>query len=282
MLIEMIHQDAEQRLLSLVEGGEQPIFAWGALHFPFSKLNITPSEEELLLTVRPVLEGKPAAIYFFRDGDVVISWSGTQKTTLEALCSRLYEHYGPASETSHRYYDLQVHGEDIRLLCKHKMEALASPFATAKKSLTALAPSTEQIAFFRKLAALRKQRKQLEILVVEDQPFSSKLLIGVLDRLCKAYPAFNAETALELYLTHAPDIVFLDIELPGINGHELAAIIRKLDADAYIIMVTANHYAEDVARAKENDAIGFVVKPYSKQKILAGIEKYIHERKLKP
>lgn len=142
--------------------------------------------------------------------------------------------------------------------------------------------SLQQIESFQKAVRERKQRKGLIILVVEDQPFSSKLLVGLLGRISKAYPAFNAQTALELYLAHAPDVVFLDVEMPDTNGHELAAAIRQLDADAYIIMVTANNYPEDVERAKHNGVKDFIAKPYNKQKILEGVEKYIHERKLKP
>lgn len=141
--------------------------------------------------------------------------------------------------------------------------------------------SDQHIAQFNNASRERRQRKHLEILVVEDQPFSSKLMITLLGRISDAYPAFDAQTALELYLSRAPDIVFLDIEMPDTNGHELASAIRQLDSDAYIIMVTANNYPEDVSRAKHNGVIGFIAKPYSKQKILEGVEKYIQERKLK-
>lgn len=141
--------------------------------------------------------------------------------------------------------------------------------------------SEQQIEAFRAAARERKQRKRLEILVVEDQPFSSKLLVALLGRFSNAYPAFDAQTALEAYLKHAPDIVFLDVEMPGTDGHELATAIRQLDADAYIIMVTANNYPEDVARAKHNKVKDFIAKPYNKQKILEGVEKYILEYKLK-
>lgn len=141
--------------------------------------------------------------------------------------------------------------------------------------------SPEQIAHFQILARERKDRSRLEILIVEDQPFSSKLMVALLARISRAIPALNAQTALELYLAHAPDIVFLDVEMPDTNGHELATSIRQLDEDAYIVMVTGNNYVEDVNRAKTNGAKGFIAKPYSKKKILEFVEKYIHDRKLK-
>jgi two-component system chemotaxis response regulator CheY len=293
MLINIIHQNAEHKLLSAVEQSDQHNTVRGALHFRCSKLERKPQEEEILLTIRSSLSDKQAAIYFFYNGDLVITWNGVQKAMLDDLCRRLYAHfYLTGNEALHTYYDFNAHGEDLRLFCKHKIEELAqtrdnivltkpSQFY-AQSYIPVLDASQEQIELFRTIAKGRKQRKQLEILVVEDQPFSSKLLIGLLEKICKAYPALNAQTALDLYLSHAPDIVFLDVELMGVNGHELATTIRQLDADAYIIMVTANNYVEDVNRAKENGAKGFIAKPYSKQKILEGVEKYIHERKLNP
>lgn len=298
MLIDIINQNAERLLLSAIEQSAQRHTLRGALHFRCSKLERKPQEEEILLTVRPLLQDKQTAIYFFHDGDLVFTWSGAQKAILDDLCKRLYAHfYLTGNEALHSYYDFNAHGEDLRLLCKRKIEALSQPGkttpSTKSKEPTAISQSAstqpvatldaspEQIALFRAAAKVRKSRKHLEILVVEDQPFSSKLLVGLLAKIGKATPALNAQTALELYLAQAPDIIFLDVEMPGVSGHDLAAAIRQLDSDAYIIMVTANNYIEDVNRAKKNGAKGFVAKPYNKQKILEGVEKYIHERKLR-
>lgn len=295
MLIDIINQNAERALLSAVEQGDKRHVLRGALHFRCSKLERKPGEEEILFTVKSLLQDKQAAIYFFHDGDLMMTWAGVQKAMLDDLCKRLYAHFHlTGNEALHTYYDFNAHGEDLRLLCKHKIEALSpsgkpasptkskesTPASQPAQSVAVLDVSPEQIARFHTVAKERKQRKQLEILVVEDQPFSSKLLVGLLEKIGKATPAFNAQTALELYLAQAPDIVFLDVEMPGVNGHDLAAAIRQLDADAYIIMVTANNYIEDVTRAKKNGTKGFVAKPYSKQKILEGVEKYIYERKL--
>ncbi len=84
-----------------------------------------------------------------------------------------------------------------------------------------------------------------------------------------------------MYLTYAPDIVFLDIELPDIEGHRLAQLLKAIDPNAYIVMVTANNYAEDVAKAIENGAKGFIVKPYSKDKIIEAIVKFEQQPKSK-
>ncbi len=288
MLIDVISQNAERMLLSTIEQDKKRGILRGALHFHCSRLERKPKEEEILITVRPLLEDKQAAIYFFHDGDLLITWSGVQKVVLDDLCTRLYTNFRlTGKERFHSYYDFNAHGEDLRLLCRHKIEALMQPekdmppIPVPKSEFISIAfdASPDQLKLLQAAIKERKQRKKLEILVVEDQPFSRKLLLNLLGRIYKVYPAANVRTALELYLAIAPDIVFMDIELPEINGHELAAAINQLDSEAYIIMVSANNYIEDVTRAKKNGAKGFVIKPYNRQKIFEGIEKYIQERK---
>lgn len=120
----------------------------------------------------------------------------------------------------------------------------------------------------------RPAREKKRALVVEDQEFSQRLLVEMLRQDFIVETAKDAKQAIQVYLDSAPDITFLDIELPGENGHTLARFFRALDSGAYIIMVTGNNSVEDVALAKSNQVDGFVVKPYNKQKIFERIEKF--------
>lgn len=277
MLIEVIHHQAEQLLLARVE---QSGPVWGALYLQCSRQRMLPNEELVVFATRTLLTGRKATIYFFQDGDFVVTWHGAQKTTVEALRRELYDRLGLSPDVAvDRYCDSQAQGEELRLLCKHKLETLnPGEVILVPKSPATLRFDQPQETLFRRAAQNRPSRKMLEMLVVEDQAFSAKLLLGLLDRTYKAVAADNAELAWNMYLAQAPDIVFLDVELPGMSGHDLAAAIHKLDPQAFIVMVTGNHYVEDVARAKENNAKGFIVKPYSKQKILDSIQKYINQK----
>jgi two-component system chemotaxis response regulator CheY len=143
------------------------------------------------------------------------------------------------------------------------------------------AVSAQQSAVFREALYMRSSRADTLMMIVEDQVFSLNLLQGMLGRKYRTCAATDAMIAWNLYLKHAPDIVFLDIELPEIDGHQLAGEIRKLDAHALIIMVTGNNYIKDVMQAKKIGASGFIVKPYSKNKILESIEKSLNERRLR-
>lgn len=129
-----------------------------------------------------------------------------------------------------------------------------------------------KIAHFRIARNMRSVRKTKHLLVVEDQLFSRRLLQQVLRDQYTLDQAATTQEGLLLFLENAPDVVLLDIELQDESGHSLAQAIRAIDPDVRLIMVTANHSVEDVALAKSNNVSGFIVKPYSKKKILESLE----------
>jgi len=150
---------------------------------------------------------------------------------------------------------------------------------TQAEVFSALQPTPKQIELFRAAVNYRRQRAFTEVLAVEDQPFSRRLLGGLLKQAHQTHLASDGREAWNMYLTYAPDIAFLDIELPDISGHRLAQLLKAIDPDAFIVMVTANNYAEDVARAKEYGARGFIIKPYCKEKIFEAIALFEHGTK---
>jgi CheY-like chemotaxis protein len=74
---------------------------------------------------------------------------------------------------------------------------------------------------------------------------------------------------------HHPDLFLLDIEMPEMNGYELAARIRKNGEKAKIVFLTGNAKKENVMKAVEAGAADFIVKPVSKEGVLAKITMYI-------
>jgi two-component system, chemotaxis family, chemotaxis protein CheY len=130
------------------------------------------------------------------------------------------------------------------------------------------------IGQFRPNRQLRRIRKGLHVLIVEDQAFSRRLLQEFFWRICTVDAAANAQEAMQFYLGNAPNIAFLDIDLPDQSGHRLAELLKQLDPEAFIVMVTANHTAEDVERARTNHIDGYIVKPFSKAKIMNCVDKY--------
>lgn len=132
----------------------------------------------------------------------------------------------------------------------------------------------ELIGQFNQTRQLRRIRKGLHVLIVEDQVFSRRLLQEFFWRICTVDAAATANEAMPMYLGNAPNIAFLDIDLPDESGHQLARLIKQIDPEAFVVMVTANHTAEDVEKARSNHIDGYIVKPFSKLKIMTCLDKY--------
>jgi len=77
----------------------------------------------------------------------------------------------------------------------------------------------------------------------------------------KVYEANNGTTALELYNKNRPDVLLLDINMPGINGLELARQIRQKDETVKIIMLTAYSDTDNLLQATELNLTKYLVKP---------------------
>ena len=89
----------------------------------------------------------------------------------------------------------------------------------------------------------------------------------------KVYATQDGQGAVLNYLNKAPDVVFLDIDLPDMSGHDVLSKIFALDPEAYIIMFSGNGDRGNVLKAIERGAKGFVGKPFSQDKLTHYIQK---------
>ena len=119
----------------------------------------------------------------------------------------------------------------------------------------------------------RNIRKQPEMLIVEDDHFTQRLIAKTIDPRIHVTFADNAKDALLHYIALAPDMVLLDIGLPDINGHEVMQHILAIDGDAYIVMLSGNADTKNVIRSVENGAQGFIGKPFNRTKLTAYTQK---------
>lgn len=102
------------------------------------------------------------------------------------------------------------------------------------------------------------------VLLVDDDESSRRLVHFVLDPGCEILEACNGEDALELAVSGRPDIVLLDVRMPGLGGPETCA---RLKADprtraAKVVMVTASDDLRDQVKSRLAGADAYLVKPY--------------------
>jgi two-component system, OmpR family, response regulator RegX3 len=107
------------------------------------------------------------------------------------------------------------------------------------------------------------------VLVVEDEINLREPLVYLLQK--EGYDVIEAEdgnTAVELFHSHTPDILLLDLMLPGLSGNEVCRQIRT-SSEVPIIMLTAKDAEIDKVVGLELGADDYVTKPYSTRELLA-------------
>ena len=109
------------------------------------------------------------------------------------------------------------------------------------------------------------------ILVVDDDTAISEM-IGIVLKGEGYEPQFAADgaDAIDLFRTMRPDLVLLDLMLPGIDGIQVCATIRA-ESGVPIIMLTAKGETTDVVKGLESGADDYVVKPFNPKELVARI-----------
>jgi two-component system chemotaxis response regulator CheY len=111
--------------------------------------------------------------------------------------------------------------------------------------------------------------RTLRILVADDDPHARNLLISILREAGyrDIVAAADGQRALTL-LGEAPfTVAFLDIDMPGYSGLEVLAMAKPAQPDCRWVVVSGNSAVENVLASLRAGAGGFVVKPYSMNKI---------------
>lgn len=117
-----------------------------------------------------------------------------------------------------------------------------------------------------------------KVLVIEDNPLNMKLIRGLLqlgnfDML----EAVDAESGIELARKIRPDLILMDIQLPGMDGLSATRIIRNDSSlkEVPIVAVTSYAMQGDEQKAKSAGCSGYIVKPIDTRSFLDTISRYM-------
>lgn len=113
----------------------------------------------------------------------------------------------------------------------------------------------------------RRERDEMSTLIIEDDPSTAALLVHLIGRNSHVVSAADAVSGVKEYRQMVPDLVFLDIGLPDMNGLELLKKLVGGDNAACVVMLTANAYRHNLDMATRWGAQGFIAKPFRRERL---------------
>lgn len=115
-----------------------------------------------------------------------------------------------------------------------------------------------------------------KILIVDDQ-FGIRILLNevMMREGYETYQAANGLQALEIVQNHAPDLILLDMKIPGMDGIEILKRVKKIDPDIRVIIMTAYGELDMIQEAKELGAITHFAKPFDIDDIRKAVRDYL-------
>ncbi len=117
--------------------------------------------------------------------------------------------------------------------------------------------------------------KTTKILIVDDHEVvrdGLKNILTSLDNISIAGEAGNGEDAVKMYSSLKPDLVIMDISMPGMNGIEATRVIKEKDPDARILILTMHDNQEYLNQIIRSGAKGFILKNTDKEELLDAVK----------
>lgn len=141
----------------------------------------------------------------------------------------------------------------------------------------------EKIENIKKRNYSKKIMTNKKILAVDDVALNLRTLKAALDKIFEVRIAKSGELALSILNAETVDLILLDIEMPEMSGFEfMEALKAKLSAGDIekippVIFVTAHATPELLTQAKSAGAVGYVIKPFEPQVLIAKVDEALQQ-----
>ncbi|GHV85260.1 hypothetical protein AGMMS50230_08680 [Spirochaetia bacterium] len=158
-------------------------------------------------------------------------------------------------------------------------EAEAAEKAAAEKAAAEKPPAADFIVPAEDLilsaGAEKVPAEKMKVLIVEDHPVNRRLFELIMEKLStKTESAGDGVEALEKAAANPPDLIFMDIQMPRMNGYEAAAELRKSGFKRPLIAVTAGVLADEQQQCREAGFDDILLKPFKQPDIAAMYHKW--------
>jgi CheY-like chemotaxis protein len=119
------------------------------------------------------------------------------------------------------------------------------------------------------LVQLTDETKKLTAMVVEDEVSANEMLSSTFKSFFSdVTSAFDGQQALDLAKKNKPDIIFVDIVMPGMDGIELSRRLREMNPNQIIIVISASNDIQKISESIEVGVNSFIQKPIDTKKII--------------
>jgi CheY-like chemotaxis protein len=115
------------------------------------------------------------------------------------------------------------------------------------------------------------------VLIVEDNETNQLVLLGLLEECIEDIDiAKNGKEAVEMFEKDKYELIFMDLQMPVMDGYEATRIIRSMDSNVPIIALTANAMSEEIEKTKAVGMNGHLIKPIDLEKLFDTLRKYVN------
>lgn len=119
--------------------------------------------------------------------------------------------------------------------------------------------------------------KKIKVIIIDDDPMVAdinKKFTEAVDGFSVIGVANNGKKAIDLIHKLQPDLIILDIYMPGVDGMEVLTLLRKEETDVDIILITAANDSEMISRVMRWGVIDYIIKPFKFDRYRNTLEAY--------
>lgn len=278
--MQLITDKAEEKLAAALrqESRGGCLHVRGAL---FAKDVFAGLPEQLIRWLGAETEG---SLYVCQDRDIFILMPEVTLDLLAELRLRLFDSFPDVTSPDVvYYYALPIMRDEVTALINVKLaRRTAEAWAEEERARSIereirrerILTSFPDKNLHASLASRRTARRKTRVLIVDDDSALCELLESVLHGHAEIVSCGDGASAVSRHLETAPDLVFLDIDLPDISGHDVLEKIIDLDPKVDVVMLSGKDSDGNVRRATDAGAKGFIGKPFAVNRMLDYISQY--------
>lgn len=125
---------------------------------------------------------------------------------------------------------------------------------------------------------MEERTRKPTILVVDDQPENVEILVQALDEFYDVQIALNGAEALQIAQSKSPpDLILLDIMMPGMDGYEVCHRLRSDEQtrEIPVLFISSLNQTSDLVRAFQVGGLDYITKPFQREEVMARVETHL-------